>query len=56
MVPSRNPTESVAALLAVLGTRTVEVPTTETLITGGLRAWRLAHVSAGLKYFDESLC
>ena len=33
------------ALLAVLGIRTAEAPRTETLITRGLRAWRLAHVS-----------
>ena len=45
---SRNLVESVVALLAVLGTTTAEVPATETLITGGLRAWRPANVSSKL--------
>ena len=45
---SRNQAESVAALMAVLGIRIVEVPATETLITGGSRAWRPAKVSASL--------
>ena len=40
-----NPVESVVALLVVLGTTTAEVPAAETLITGGLRAWRHANVS-----------
>merc|ERR1712032_1489820 len=40
---SRNPVETVVALLAVLGTRTAEVPTTKMLITSGLRAWRPAN-------------
>merc|ERR1712032_1634347 len=40
---SRNPVETVVALLAVLGLRTAEVPTTKMLITSGLRAWRPAN-------------
>ena len=49
MAHSRNPVELVVALLAVLGTRTVEVPATETSVTGGLRAWRPANVSPRLR-------
>ena len=41
-----NPAESVVALLAALGTRTVEVLATEMLITVGLKAWQFAHVSS----------
>ena len=41
---SRNQVEPVVALLEVLGTRIVEVPATETLTTGGLRASRHANV------------
>ena len=45
---SRNQAESVVALLAVLGIRIVEVPATETLITGGLRVSMHANVSPRL--------
>ena len=49
MAHSRNQEEPVVALLAVLGIRTVEAPATETLITGGLRASKLANVSSRLR-------
>ena len=45
MARLRNPAEPVVALLAVLGSRIVEVLVTKTQITGGLRAWRPANVS-----------
>ena len=45
MAHSRNPAESVVALLVVLGLRTVEVLGIETLATGGLKAWKPADVS-----------
>ena len=45
MARLRNLAETVAALLVVLGTRTVEVLRINTQITGGLRAWRPAKVS-----------
>ena len=48
MARSRNQAETVVALLAVLGIRIVEVQATETLITVGLMASRLANVSARL--------
>ena len=46
MEHSGNQAESVVALLVVLGIRTAEVPATETLVTGGLRASKLANVSS----------
>ena len=49
VVRSRNPADSVVALLVVLGTRTAEVSATETSITSGLRAWRRANVSSRLR-------
>ena len=45
MKGSRNPAESVVALLAVLGLRIVEVLATGMLLTGGLRAPGLVNVS-----------
>ena len=42
---SRNPGESAAALLVVLGTNIVEVRSIETSVTPGFKAWRLAKVS-----------
>ena len=45
MTRSRNQAEQVVAPLEVLGSRTVEVPAAETLVTGGLRALRPADVS-----------
>ena len=48
MARSRNPVESVVALLTVLGIKAVEVTTTETPITSGLRASRPANVSTRL--------
>ena len=49
MVRSRNQAETVVAPLAVLGIKIVEVPATEKLITGGLKASRHANVSSRLK-------
>ena len=45
MARSRNPGESVVALLEVLGTRTVEVKATDMRVTAGWTAWKLANVS-----------
>ena len=45
---SRNMAKLVVALLVVLGTRTVEAPTTNTLTTAGWRAWGPANVSPTL--------
>ena len=46
---SRNPAESVVALLVVLGTIAVEVAATKTLVTDGTRVWRHANVSLRLE-------
>ena len=46
MACSRNLAESAVALLAVLGSRSVQVLATETWNIGGVRAWRLAIVSS----------
>ena len=56
MVCSRNPGESVVVLPVVLGIRTAEVPATETLITAGLRVWRLANVSSNGDRLFVSAC
>ena len=42
---SRNPVETAVALQGALGSRTAEILTAETLVTDGLKAWRLANVS-----------
>ena len=52
---SRNQAELAVALLAALGIRTLVVPATETLVTGGLRAWMPANVSARLTACSEIL-
>ena len=51
MARSRNPAETVAALLEVLGLRTAEVITIKMLITSGSRAWRHVNVSSKLTVY-----
>ena len=55
MVYSRNPGESVVALLAALGIRTVEVPATETWVTAGSTGSKPAKVSYSLTDVDSCL-
>ena len=53
MARSRNPAETVVALLAVLGLRTAEVYTAKMLLTSGLREWQPANVSSRLTVHDR---